>query len=152
MLIRDEPGSGDMFAISIAIPPVAIAWAGLSILIGFLALAKRRSFIGWMAASILFTPFAAVVLFFLPRVEATPKTKAPAVPPQPQPAPPPLPASPSLFRRVAGAAKFRAKENPASKALAGAASVAHRSLENFASRAELEQDIKQSVQDRFGHD
>lgn len=139
-----------MFAISITIPPVAIAWAGLSILIGFLALAKRRSFIGWMAASILFTPFAAVVLFFLPRADDTPKTKTSAVPPQSPPSPPLLPARPSLFRRVAGAAKFRVKESPASKAFAGAASVAHRSLENFATNTELERDIKQSVQDRLG--
>ena len=34
-----------MFAISIAIPPIAIAWAGLSLLIGLLALTKRRSFV-----------------------------------------------------------------------------------------------------------
>lgn len=139
-----------MFAISITIPPVAIAWAGLSILVGFLALAKRRSFIGWMAASILFTPFAAVVLFFLPRANATAKIQPPAGSLQSRLDPPALPAPPSLFKRVAGATKFRVKENAASRALAGAASVAHRSLENFASRAELDRDIKQSVQDHLG--
>ena len=139
-----------MFAISITIPPVAIAWAGLSILIGFLALAKRRSFIGWMAASILFTPFAAVVLFFLPRADVPAKPKSPLA--QPLSPPPPLPSRPSLFRRVTGAAKFRMKENPASNAIAGAASAAHRSLENFANHAELERDIKQSVRNRFERD
>lgn len=141
-----------MFAISITIPPAAIAWAGLSILVGFWAIARRRSFIGWMVASILFTPFAAVVLFFLPRADAAAKIQSPAVPLQLQPDPPALPRRSSLFRRIAGATKFRVQENAASRALAGAASVAHRSLENFASRAELERDIKQSVQDRLGRD
>lgn len=52
-----------MFAISILIPPVVIAWAVLSVFVGLLALIRRRSFDGWLAASILFTPLAAVVLF-----------------------------------------------------------------------------------------
>jgi hypothetical protein len=52
-----------MFAISLTIPPVAIAWAGLSLLIGLLAVAKRLSFTTWMLASIILSPFAVIVLF-----------------------------------------------------------------------------------------
>lgn len=128
-----------MFAISIAVPPVAITWIGLSLLIGLLALAKRRSFTGWMAASMLFTPFFAVVLFFLPRANIPVKTKPTAIPP-------PLPTRPSLLGRVAAAAKFRVRQNGAANVLAEETRRAHRSLDNF---TELERDIKQSVQSRL---
>ena len=41
-----------MFAISIPIPPVAIAWAALFIVIGVVALAKGRSVVGWITATL----------------------------------------------------------------------------------------------------
>jgi hypothetical protein len=129
-----------MFAISIPIPPIAIAWLGLSLLIGLLALAKQRSFVGWLLASLLFTPFAAVVLFYLPPAKASVpkkgKTKSRA-------APPPMPTSPSLFRRIIGAARFRMKESRSAKAVVGVTGAAHRSLER---------DIAKSVKSRFGRD
>jgi hypothetical protein len=126
-----------MFAISIPIPPIAIAWLGLSLLIGLLALAKRRSFVGWLLASLLFTPFATVVLFYLPPAKASVPKKGKTK------GPPPMPTSPSLFRRITGAARFRMKESRSAKAVVGVTGAAHRSLER---------DIAKSVKSRFGRD
>jgi hypothetical protein len=137
-----------MFAISISIPPIAITWLVLSPLIGWLALAKRRSFVRWMLASILLTPLAAIVLLFLPAA----KKAAPGNQTKPTVIPPPRPKSPSLIRRVAGATGFRVKESRAAKALASATGAAHRSLEDFANRAELDSEIAKTVQSRFGRD
>ena len=139
--------SGDaMFAISISIPPIAIAWAGLSLLIGVLALAKRRSFVGWMLASILLTPFVVVVLLYLPPAE-----KSGSVKNKPQVIPPPLPRSPSLALRAIRAFGFRVRESRAASTLSGAKDAAH-GPQGFASRAELDRDIADSARSRFGRD
>lgn len=128
-----------MLAFSIPVPPIAIAWLALSVIVAFLAFAKGRSFIGWMAACIFFTPFVAVVLFFLPSEK-------------PGATPPPVPRAPSLFRRVVNAAGYRLKESAPTKLASSAASAAHRSLSSFAIRGELDRDIAKTVKRRFGKD
>ena len=120
-----------MFIISIPIPPIAIAWLGLSVIVGLCALAKQRSFGGWLLASLLITPFAAVVLFHLPPAKASVESRA---------APPPM----STNRwRIFSAARFRMKERRSAKAILGVRGAAHGSLES---------DIAKTVKNRFGQD
>ena len=134
-----------MFAISIAIPPIAIAWAGLSLLIGLLALTKRRSFVAWMWASILFTPFAVVVLFYLPPAEKSGARKD-----KPQAVPPALPSAPSLARRAISGAVSWVKRRRTVSALSNEGDMVHRALEGHANHTELDRDIARSVQNTFG--
>jgi hypothetical protein len=129
-----------MFVISIPVPPIAIAWLGLSLIIGLCALAKQRSFGGWLLASLLITPFAAVVLFYLPPAKATVPKKGKT---ESREAPPPMPTSRSLFRRIFGAPRFRMKDGRSAKAAAGVGVAAHGSLES---------DIARTVKSRFGRD
>jgi hypothetical protein len=128
-----------MFAISIPIPPVAVGWVILSLLIGLFAVAKGRPFLSWFVASLFATPFVGACLFFLPH-----EAKSPTAPSRL-----PKPHKRSLVRRTLGAAGFRLKDSRAGKAVAGAKGVAHRSLEGFAVRAELDHGITKSVRDQF---
>lgn len=128
-----------MFAISISIPPVAIAWAIFSVVIGLIAAAKGQSAIGWILACLLFSPLVGLVLLFLPTKKG-------------HPTPPPLPKSSSLTRRSLAALGYRVKESRAVKIAADAKGTARRTLESFTSKAELDREIATTVRSQFPSD
>jgi hypothetical protein len=125
-----------MFAISIPIPPVAIAWAIFSVVIGLVALAKGRSAIGWILACLIFSPIVGLVLLFLPDEKRHSR-------------PPSLPKPPSLAWRTLAAVGFRVKQSRAVKVAVHAKGMARRSVDDFTRKTELDREITTTVRRQF---
>ena len=144
-----------MIALSIPIPIVTVCWIAACGLVGLLAMARGRSFVSWSMIAAIATPLAGLPLLVLPDLRA--KNRLNPNLPSPQPGlgermPPSLPSAPlssSLPVRALKGLGFRVQDSRVAAAISSGRKTARQSVQNFASKAEIDSEIAKTVRNEF---